>query len=131
VPPLFRSMIPFKLIRVRLGHGRLQDQPRIFTDFLRDLRSERSRQEREKKLTCSACNENAELESKHVVPWIFGLSLFTCGSCKHHFCRRASCVVGLTDCSSGCGEASCQGCAKVVRCTKCHESSCETAKSFL
>jgi hypothetical protein len=29
---------------------------------------------REKKLTCSACNENAELESKHVVPYIFGLA---------------------------------------------------------
>ena len=125
VVPILRTMIPFKLMLVRLGNGFLRDQPRIFTDFVRDLRNERLRQERESHLTCSACKADTSQDPRISVPKIFGLPLSTCGSCKHHFCRRASCIVGLRDCDT-CGEVSCQGCANVVRCANCHTSSCET-----
>ena len=127
VVPLLRAMIPFKLKLVRLGSGFLRDQPRIFTDFVRDLRNERFRQERESQLTCSACKADTLQDSRMSVPQIFGLPLSTCGSCKHHFCRRASCIVGLRDCDN-CGDASCQDCAKVIRCSNCHTSSCETCE---
>ncbi len=125
IVPILRTMIPFKLRRVRFhGYPLDEDVPSLFSDFLRDLHTFRQQQARDENITCTACDGKVAEESRQVIAGICGPPLSSCGTCHEQYCRRGSCTVNMKDCSY-CGDTSCDACTQVKRCIECHESYCE------
>lgn len=131
---ILRSMVPYKLFHVRFREELLECPNvetnfhrglRIVTNFLRDLRAAKLQHARDHKLTCRSCHNVVVEESKKLVTNLTGVPSPSCGVCQHHFCRRGSCSVGLTDCLY-CGDSSCADCAQMKRCTSCAHSYCTT-----
>jgi len=125
VVPILRTMIPFKLFRVRIRDTfPLEYAPSPFTKFLYDLRTARQHQVQVKKISCAACDEVLVEELRQIVANVSGVPSTYCGSCRNHYCRRGSCATSLVDCGY-CGEVSCDSCSQVKHCVKCSVSFCE------
>jgi len=138
--PILRSMLPFKLSRVRVITP-LDDFPETFKSFLRDLHDSQQRKALEEELACTACANMVVDDTRQSVANRCGLPFPGCDGCQRSFCGHGSCPAEVLVCNS-CSEVSCGDCTatkernimlpflsfkdcEVVRkCSSCHVSFC-------
>ena len=71
----------------------------VSIDFMRQLNEAKSLRAQEQGTRCSYCDEPVAEESRQVIPGPEGMPALSCKICRKDFCRKASCGMGVLDCS--------------------------------
>jgi hypothetical protein len=131
VMDILRTTLPFKLFDVMFTHLKVYSEVdstrRACSEqrakFLREMRMARLQQAQEQSIKCNDCRQSVSDKFRQLVPNFFGVPPTRCLSCHNHFCRKGSCSTGMLECEI-CGDASCEACDAVRRCSECASSYC-------
>jgi hypothetical protein len=108
-----QTCIPYNVSHVSMNKYGKEYKADVTLDFMRKLAEEKAARALESGIPCSDCGEPLVEQSMQTVPGLRGLPTNVCLNCKKSYCRKASCPVGMLDCTD-CHQTFCQ-----TFCTEC------------
>lgn len=119
-----QTCIPYNLTHVMMNEIGEEFKDDVTIDFMRKLGEEKSARALENGVLCSDCCEPLVEQSMQRVPGLRGLPASICMECDKSYCRRASCPVGMLECTD-CHQTFCSGCNTVLTCSDCGLTNCK------